>query len=54
MAIVVGLISNEWRPRIQAVLYHRGFPQRHGLPTGETRAWLERLAFPRQHWASGR
>jgi transposase len=34
----------EWQQRIQAVLYHHGFPQRHGLLTGENRAWLEGLA----------
>ena len=36
----------EWQQRIQAVLYHHGFPQRHGLLTGENRAWLEGLALP--------
>jgi len=34
----------EWQQRIQAVLYHHGFPQRNGLLTGENRAWLEALA----------
>src|SRR5919197_2077061 len=33
----------EWQQRIQAVLYHHGLPQRHGLLTGDNRAWLERL-----------
>src|SRR3954451_14465926 len=32
----------EWQQRIQAALYHHGFPQRHGLLTAENRAWLER------------
>src|SRR4051794_10904998 len=36
----------EWQQRIQAVLYHHGFPQRNGLLTAENRAWLERLALP--------
>jgi transposase len=34
----------EWQQRIQAALYHHGFPQRNGLLTGENRAWLEALA----------
>src|SRR3954447_8766237 len=34
----------EWQQRIQAVLYHHGFPQPNGLLTGENRAWLEALA----------
>src|SRR4051794_6036412 len=33
----------EWQQRIQAVLYHHGFPQRLGLLTGENRRWLEEL-----------
>src|SRR6476620_3936863 len=33
----------EWQQRIQAVLYHHGFPQRNGLLSGENRAWLEDL-----------
>jgi transposase len=33
----------EWQQRIQAVLYHHGFPQRHGLLTAENRQWLEEL-----------
>jgi transposase len=37
----------EWQQRIQAVLYHHGFPQRNGLLTGENRAWLEGLSLPR-------
>src|SRR5215210_54898 len=36
----------EWQQRIQAVLYHHGFPQRHGLLTADNRAWLEGLALP--------
>jgi transposase len=36
----------EWQQRIQAVLYHHGFPQRNGLLTAENRAWLEGLPFP--------
>jgi transposase len=36
----------EWQQRIQAVLYHHGFPQRHGLLTGENRAWLIELDLP--------
>src|SRR3954452_2597851 len=36
----------EWQQRIQAVLYHHGFPQRNGLLTGENRAWLEQLDLP--------
>jgi transposase len=34
----------EWQQRIQAVLYHHGFPQRLGLLTGANRHWLEQLA----------
>src|SRR3954447_16802493 len=33
----------EWQQRIQAVLYHHGFPQRAGLLTSNNRAWLEAL-----------
>src|SRR3954463_3503883 len=36
----------EWQQRIQAALYHHGFPPRNGLLTAENRAWLERLALP--------
>src|SRR3954465_15319331 len=36
----------EWQPRIQAVLYHPGLPQRHGLLTADNRAWLEGLPLP--------
>src|SRR3954469_15353112 len=36
----------EWQQRIQALLYHHGFPQRHGLLTGENRRWLEELELP--------
>ena len=30
----------EWQQRIQAALYHHGFPQRNGLLTSENRAWM--------------
>jgi transposase len=33
----------EWQQRIQAVLYHHGFPQRRGLLTLEQRRWLTAL-----------
>src|ERR671921_781314 len=36
----------EWQQRIQAALYHHGFPQRNGLLTAENRAWLLALALP--------
>jgi transposase len=36
----------EWQQRIQAVLYHHGFPQRHGLLTAGNRAWLQALELP--------
>ncbi len=36
----------EWQQRIQAALYHHGFPQRNGLLTAENRAWLEGLPLP--------
>ena len=36
----------EWQQRIQAVLFHHGFPQRHGLLIGENRAWLQGLSLP--------
>src|SRR3954470_14271273 len=36
----------EWQQRIQAVLYHHGFPQRNGLLTAENRAWLQTLQLP--------
>src|SRR3954447_10220342 len=36
----------EWQQRIQAVLYHHGLPQRHGLLTADNRAWLEALKLP--------
>jgi transposase len=36
----------EWQQRIQAVLYHHGFPQRNGLLTADNRAWLEGLLLP--------
>ena len=37
----------EWQQRIQAVLYHHGFPQRNGLLTAENRAWLRLSSCPR-------
>jgi transposase len=36
----------EWQQRIQAVLYHHGFPQRNGLPTRDNRQWLQQLELP--------
>src|SRR5204863_702279 len=36
----------EWQQRIQAVLYHHGFPQRRELLTGANRAWLAELELP--------
>ena len=36
----------EWQQRIQAVLYHHGFPQRQGLLTSNNRTWLEALELP--------
>jgi transposase len=36
----------EWQQRIQAVLYHHGFPQRRGLLTADNRAWLVGLDLP--------
>jgi hypothetical protein len=36
----------EWQQRIQSVLYHHGFPQRHGLLTADNRAWLVELDVP--------
>jgi transposase len=36
----------EWQQRIQAVLYHHGFPQKAGLLTAANRAWLEQLSLP--------
>src|SRR5215211_4875325 len=36
----------EWQQRLQAVLYHHGFPQRNGLLTSENRHWLEALELP--------
>ena len=36
----------EWQQRIQAVLYHHGLPQRHGLLTADNRAWLGQLDLP--------
>jgi transposase len=36
----------EWQQRIQAVLYHHGFPQRQGLLTSDNRTWLDALELP--------
>jgi transposase len=36
----------EWQQRIQAVLYHHGFPQRRNLMTGEGRQWLAAQRLP--------
>jgi transposase len=36
----------EWQQRIQAVLYHHGFPQRRRLMTAEGRAWLAEQPLP--------
>jgi transposase len=36
----------EWQQRIQAVLYHHGFPQRRQLMLREGREWLDALALP--------
>src|SRR5215211_4084871 len=36
----------EWQQRIQAALYHHGFPQRAGLLRASNRAWLETLELP--------
>jgi transposase len=36
----------EWQQRIQAVLYHRGFPQRRNLMTEQGRQWLGAQALP--------
>ena len=36
----------EWQQRIQAALYHHGFPQRNGLLTADNRAWLAGLSLP--------
>ncbi len=36
----------EWQQRIQAVLYHHGFPQRRDLLTLEKRQWLAGLKLP--------
>jgi transposase len=36
----------EWQQRIQAALYHHGFPQRQGLLTADNRAWLQSLELP--------
>ena len=36
----------EWQQRMQAVLYHHGFPQRRNLLTLEKREWLAGLELP--------
>jgi transposase len=36
----------EWQQRMQAVLYHHGFPQQRNLLTVEKRSWLESLTLP--------
>jgi transposase len=36
----------EWQQRMQAVLYHHGFPQRRDLLTLEKREWLAALKLP--------
>jgi hypothetical protein len=36
----------EWQQRIQAVLYHHGFPHKRDLMTAEGRAWLAALPLP--------
>ena len=36
----------EWHQRIQAVLYHHGYPQRRQLMKGDGRDWLQTLALP--------
>ena len=36
----------EWQQRMQAVLYHHGFPQRRNLLTLEKREWLAGLKLP--------
>jgi transposase len=36
----------EWQQRIHAVLYHHGLPQRAGLMSAESRAWLAGAALP--------
>ena len=36
----------EWQQRMQAVLYHHGFPQRRELLTMENRTWLASLKLP--------
>jgi transposase len=36
----------EWQQRMQAVLYHHGFPQQRNLLTLERREWIARLKLP--------
>jgi len=36
----------EWQQRIQAVLYHHGFPQRRNLMTAQGRLWLAGQVLP--------
>lgn len=42
----LGEQRGEWQQRIQAQLYHHGAPQRSGLLSAESRAWLEGLELP--------
>ena len=36
----------EWQQRIQAVLYHHGFPHQRDLMTAKGREWLATLQLP--------
>jgi transposase len=36
----------DWQQRLQAVLYHHGFPQRRNLMTEQGRQWLAAQALP--------
>src|SRR6266581_6307401 len=40
----LGEQRSEWQQRIQAVLYHHGFPQRRSLLVGDGREWLACLS----------
>ncbi len=42
----LGEQRTEWQQRIQAVLYHHGCPQRHGLMIGDGRQWLASQPLP--------
>ena len=44
----------EWQQRMQAVLYHHGFPQRRNLLTLEKRTWLASLKLPSAAASSSR